>query len=68
MMYGAAASIHITQSILRVVLQEASLLFSRTVVAASALALTLQAQYESLLIFLVSILYDAAPDAGQKWA
>lgn len=52
-MYGAAASIHTTQNILRVGLPEASLLFSRTVVAASALALTLQAQYESPLTFLV---------------
>ena len=56
MMYGAAASIHTIQSTLRVGLQEANLLCSRTVVAASALALTLQVRYESLLIFRVYIL------------
>ena len=56
MTYGAAASIHTTQSTLRVGLQEANLLCSHTVVAASALALTLQVQYESLPIFRVYIL------------
>ena len=56
MMSGAAAAIHIIHSILQVDLQEANLLFSRMVVAASALALTWQARYESLLISLVSTL------------
>ena len=56
MMSGAAAAIHIISIILQVDLQEANLLFSRTVVAALALALTLQARSESLLISLVYIL------------
>ena len=56
MMSGAAASIHIIQSILQVDLQEANPLFSHTVVAASELVLTLRARYESLLISLVYIL------------
>ena len=56
MMSGAAAAIRIIQSILQVDLQEANPLFSHTVVAASALALTLQARYESLLISPVYIL------------
>ena len=53
MMYGAAVLTHITQNTRQVGLREASLPCSLTVVAASALALTLQAQYESLPIFLV---------------
>ena len=56
MMSGAAAAIHIMQSILQVDLQEENPLFSRTVVAASELALTLRARYESLLISQVYIL------------
>ena len=51
MMYGAAASIRTTQSTRREGLRAAKPLFWPTVVAASALALTLQAQYERLHIF-----------------
>ena len=56
MMYGAAASIRTTQSILQGGLREVNLHFWPTVVVALALALTLQAQYECLHIFLGYIL------------
>lgn len=51
MMYGAAASTRTTQNTRREGLRAAKLRFSPTVVAASALALTSQAQYERLHIF-----------------
>lgn len=66
-MFGADASIRITESTHQVDPRVVKLPFSPTVVAASASALMSQAQYGPQHTFLVYTRYDVALDVGQRW-